>query len=64
MVWVKTLRPHGNAYGDKYQKAEGAEYELPEAQAKQLVADGLAERVKSEAAADAEAAPATGQPRK
>lgn len=26
---VKTLRPHDNAHGDKYQKAVGDEYEHP-----------------------------------
>lgn len=29
MTKVRATAAHGNAYGDKYQKAEGDEYEIP-----------------------------------
>lgn len=38
---VRTAVAHGNRYGDKYHKAEGDEYEAPEATAAKLKALGV-----------------------
>lgn len=40
---VKTLKPHNNGYGDKFEKAEGDEYELPAQHAAPLIDAGLIE---------------------
>ena len=40
---VRTKRRHDNAYGDKYEKFPGKVYELPEAEARTLIDDGLVE---------------------
>lgn len=40
---VKTRVEHGNGYGDKYLKAKGDEYEVPDVHAKPLIAAGLVE---------------------
>lgn len=47
MIKVETLKPHSNAYGDKYEKAEGDKYELPEEQANGLVAQKLVKRLEA-----------------
>ncbi len=41
MIEVKVLREHGNSYGDKYTKAKGSTYSLPEEQAATLADQGL-----------------------
>lgn len=46
---VKTLKPHTNGYGDKFEKAKGDEYEIPAADAKPLIAGKLVAEVKSAA---------------
>jgi hypothetical protein len=56
MIQVETLKPHGNAYGDKYTKSKDDRYELPEPQAKQLIADGLIKKLAEPAEAPAKAA--------
>lgn len=43
---VKTLKPHNNGYGAKYEKAKDDEYTLPDAAAKTLIASGKVEEVK------------------
>ena len=40
---VKTLIPHMNGYGDKFEKAKGDEYEVPDVHAGPLIAAGLVE---------------------
>jgi hypothetical protein len=51
MVQVKTLKPHGNSFGDKYHKAVGDEYPLPAAHAKLLEDQEIVEPVKKVAPA-------------
>lgn len=48
---VKTIKPHANGYGAKFEKADGDEYEIPDASAKTLIDEGLIEEVKGEAPA-------------
>lgn len=49
MIDVTTKHPHGNAYGDKYEKAEGDKYGVPNVPIAQVLADeGLIESLKSE----------------
>lgn len=43
---VKTLKPHMNGYGDKFEKAKGDEYEIPDVHARPLIAAKLAAEVK------------------
>lgn len=43
---VKTLKPHMNGYGDKFEKAKGDEYEIPDVHAGPLIAAKLAAEVK------------------
>lgn len=38
---VKTLIPHNNGYGDKFEKAKGDEYEIPSEDAAPLIDAGL-----------------------
>lgn len=52
MTKVETLKPHSNAYGDKYEKAEGDKYELPEEQAAGLVGQRLVKRLDAAKPAD------------
>ncbi|WP_066526699.1 hypothetical protein [Erythrobacter sp. CCH5-A1] len=40
---VKTLIPHMNGYGDKFEKAKGDEYDVPDVHAGPLIAAGLVE---------------------
>ena len=40
---VKTLKAHMNGYGDKFEKAKGDEYEVPDVHAEPLIAAGLVE---------------------
>jgi hypothetical protein len=47
---VRTLKPHGNHLGDKYQKAVGDEYDAGD-HAEVLIADGLAEAVQPDSGA-------------
>lgn len=53
---VKAIREHNNTYGvaqgGPVRKAEGTEYELPDAMAKTLIEAGLVEPVKEKAAAE------------
>lgn len=42
---VKALKPHNNGYGDKFEKAKGDEYEIPDDHAGPLIAAGLVEDV-------------------
>ncbi|MFA5989686.1 MAG: hypothetical protein WC803_08785 [Sphingomonas sp.] len=39
---VKALKPHMNGYGDKFEKAKGDEYEIPDVHAAPLIAAKLA----------------------
>lgn len=43
---VKTLKAHMNGYGDKFEKAKGDEYEIPDVHAGPLIAAKLAAEVK------------------
>lgn len=43
---VKTLKKHGNAFGDTYWKEKDATYSLPDEQAKPLIGQKLVEEVK------------------
>jgi len=43
---VKALKPHNNGYGDKFEKAKGDEYEMPDDHAKPLIAAKLVAEVK------------------
>jgi len=43
---VKTLKPHNNGYGDKFEKTKGYEYSLPDAAAKTLIAANKVSEVK------------------
>lgn len=43
---VKTRVEHGNGYGDKYLKAKGDEYEVPDVHAGPLIAAKLVAEVK------------------
>lgn len=45
MQKVRATRPHGNAYGDTYQKEGGAEYRVPIAIAHTLAEAGLVELI-------------------
>lgn len=47
---VKTLFPHLNTFGAKYEKAVGDQYELPEDSATPLIAEELVEAVAENAA--------------
>lgn len=40
---VKTIRQHGNGHAPQYLKNVGRKYELPDAEAKRLIRDGLVE---------------------
>lgn len=40
---VRTIRRHGNSHGPQYLKHPGRKYELPEAEARNLIALGLVE---------------------
>lgn len=52
---VKTLIPHQNGWGDKFDKAKGDEYDLPEADAAGLIEEGLIEAVAEKPAKGADA---------
>ena len=41
---VKTLREHGNRFGEGYEKAKGVIYELPDEDAAALIRDKLVEK--------------------
>ena len=43
MMKVRTIRKHGNPWGDKYTKNLRKEYELPEREARNLIALGIVE---------------------
>ena len=43
---VKTLKPHANGYGGRFEKAKGAEYEIPDAHAAPLIFAGLVAELK------------------
>lgn len=41
---VKTLREHGNRFGDAFEKTKGSIYDLPEEEAAALIRDKLVEK--------------------
>lgn len=45
---VKALKPHNNGYGEKFTKAKGDTYEVPDGSAKMLIDKGFVEEVKSD----------------
>ncbi|KUO53195.1 MAG: hypothetical protein APF82_00990 [Sphingomonadales bacterium BRH_c42] len=57
---VKTLKPHGNGYGAKFWKDKGDTYDLPEVQAKPLIAAKLIAEAKTEAQSSTSGAKAGG----
>jgi hypothetical protein len=48
MIKVRALREHGNRFGEKYRKAEGDEYDVPESDAVSLAAQGLVASIDDE----------------
>lgn len=47
---VRTIREHGNGYGDSYLKKAKAEYDVPDRIAKNLIHDGIVEEIKAKPA--------------
>lgn len=41
---VEVIKDHGNGHGDKWEKAKGDTYDLPDAQAETLIAEKLVVR--------------------
>ncbi len=44
---VRVLIPHGNRFGDAFEKQTGASYDLPDSEADMLIRGGLVERVEA-----------------
>lgn len=42
---VKAVREHQNRYGEDFEKKVGAEYNLPDSEAKRLIRRGLVEKI-------------------
>lgn len=59
---VITLKPHYNSYGSSYEKARGAEYEVPDDQSSSLIIAGLVEEVDPSPAKDTPKKPAVTSP--